>query len=141
MVIVEKFIHIRSHKFPILPSEQDECVNDGMYGKALALYLQEKLILRCYDSPFVNCEDWGWQVELKNAPTPFGVCVYSNPDQDIPTEYACIIGANRSRKWNWSKFKFVDVTPWADKLHDDLMSIFNEDNEIEVVGVALEFPF
>ena len=33
------FIHIRSDKFPALPGEDDEIVNDGMYGKALVLTL------------------------------------------------------------------------------------------------------
>ena len=35
------FIHIRSSKFPILPGEKEELVNDGMYGKALAEYLRK----------------------------------------------------------------------------------------------------
>jgi hypothetical protein len=48
---MEKFIHIRSAKFPILPGEKEELVNEGMYGKALAQYLQEKLRERGYDAP------------------------------------------------------------------------------------------
>jgi hypothetical protein len=38
------FIHIRSAKFPILPGEDGELVHPGMYGKAHAHYLQERLI-------------------------------------------------------------------------------------------------
>ena len=66
------FIHIKSSKFPILPGETDELVNEGMYGKALAEYLQDKLAARAYDVPFVCCEDWGWWVELKAAPFTLG---------------------------------------------------------------------
>jgi hypothetical protein len=51
---------IRSSKFPILPSEKEELVNEGMYGKALAVFLQAQRTDRGYDAPFVCCEDWGW---------------------------------------------------------------------------------
>jgi hypothetical protein len=33
---MEKFIQIRSAKFPVLPGEEEELVNMGMYGKAVA---------------------------------------------------------------------------------------------------------
>jgi len=57
---MDKFIHIRSTKFPILPGEKEELVNEGMYGKALAQYLQGKLKDRGYDAPFICCEDYGF---------------------------------------------------------------------------------
>ena len=72
---MDKLIHIRSAKFPILPGEREELVNEGMYGKALAQYLQGKLRERGYAAPFICCEDWGWWVELKAAPVAFGVCI------------------------------------------------------------------
>ncbi|MEO8271005.1 MAG: hypothetical protein ABI557_14880, partial [Aureliella sp.] len=72
-----KFIHIKSAKFPILPGEKEELVNEGMYGKALSKYLQVKLTDRDYDVPFVCSEDWGWWLELKTAPFAFGVCIQS----------------------------------------------------------------
>ena len=43
-----KSIQIRSTKFPILPGEADELVNENTYGKALAIYLQGKLAERGY---------------------------------------------------------------------------------------------
>ena len=39
---MSKFIHIRSAKFPVLPGEREELVNEGTYGKALAIYLARK---------------------------------------------------------------------------------------------------
>lgn len=53
---MDRFLHIRSQKVPILPSEEDELVNDGMYGKSLALYLQSRLQDRGYMAPFICCE-------------------------------------------------------------------------------------
>jgi hypothetical protein len=40
---MDRFILIRSTKFPVLPGEKEELVNEGTYGKALAGYLQKKL--------------------------------------------------------------------------------------------------
>lgn len=53
------FIHIRSAKFPVMPGEEDEIINERMYGKALSLYLQEHLIEKGYQSSLYCCEDWG----------------------------------------------------------------------------------
>jgi len=136
-----KFIHIRSAKFPILPGEKEELVNEGMYGKALARYLQEKLSERGYHVPFFCCEDWGWWVELKNAPFVFGVCIYCGPEEDRPLNLFCTDGATAAKKWSWRKFRFIDTTPWAAKLHDDLVSIFRADSDIEVISTSLDSPF
>ena len=125
---MSKFIHIRSNKFPILPGESEECVNDGTYGKALAEYLQAKLRGRGYDAPFICCEDWGWWVELKNAPFAFGVCIYCGPEVDGILDLFCTDGAPSQRKWIWRTLRFVDTAPWVEKLHEDLMSIFRADD-------------
>ena len=133
-----KFIHIRSAKFPVLPGEREELVNEGTYGKALAIYLQEKLAERGYDAPLVCCEDWGWWVELKGAPFVFGACVYSAAGNNEPVEFVCTDGASGARKWSWRQLKFIDTTPWVEKLHDDLMGIFDADSAIEIVGINEE---
>jgi hypothetical protein len=138
---MDKFIHIKSTRFPILPGEREELVNEGTYGKALAEYLQVKLRERGYDVPFVCCEDWGWWVELKSAPFAFGVCIYSGPEESGPVEYACTSGVAAARCWSWRKFRFVDTTPWSDKLHEDLMAVFRADDEVQIVGVSDEMPF
>ena len=138
---MNKFIHIRSPKFPILPGEKEELVNEGMYGKAVAEYLQAKLKERGYDVPFYCCEDWGWWVELKNAPFAFGVCIYCGPERDGPLDFFCTDGAPGPKKWSWQKFQFVDTTSWVEKLHNDMVAIFGADPEIEVIGTELEEPF
>jgi hypothetical protein len=137
---MSKFIHIRSSKFPILPGEREELVNEGMFGKALAEYVRLNLIKLGYDAPFVCSEDWGWWVEIKGAPSAFGACIYSGPEESGPIEFACSDGAASVKKWSWRQFKFIDVTPWIEKLHDDLIAIFRADNEIEVVCVSDDLP-
>ena len=137
---MQKFIHIKSAKFPVLPGEKEELVNDGTYGKALAEYLQVRLDQRGYNAPFVCCEDWGWWVELKDAPFAFGVCIYSGQERNDPVDYVCTDGATGPRKWSWKKLHFIDTLPWVERLHEDLISIFKDDEDVEVVGVFEEFP-
>lgn len=139
---MKKFIHIRSAKlFPILPGEKEELVNEGMYGKALAQYLQTKLKERGYDAPFICCEDWGWWVELKTAPFAFGVCIYCGPERDGALDLYCTDGATAGKKWSWRKFGFVDPAPYVERLHDDLISIFEADRDVEVLSTSLDEPF
>ena len=137
---MDKFIHIRSTRFPILAGEEEELVNEGTYGKALAEYLQAKLQARGYVAPFICCEDWGWWVELKSAPFAFGVCIYSGAKEDGPVDFACTEGATGPRKWSWKRFRFIDTAPWVSRLHDDLLAIFEADEGVEVVGVSSDFP-
>jgi hypothetical protein len=138
---MDKFIHVRSAKFPILPGEKEELVNEGRYGKALAQYLQAKLKERGYNTPFVCCEDWGWWVELKDAPFTFGVCIYCGLKEDEPLDLFCTDGATARKKWSWSKFRFIDTSPWVAKLHDDLVSILRTDPDVEVISTSLDSPF
>lgn len=134
---MEKFIHIRSPKFPVLPGEEKELVNPEMYGKAVAQYLQEKLRDRGYEVPFFCNEDWGWFVKLKDAPFDFGVCIYCWPAKDRPLDFFCTDSAVGPKQWSWSRFRFVDTRPWVRKLHDDMVAIFRGDPEVEVVNTDL----
>jgi hypothetical protein len=134
------FIQIRASKFPVLPGEKEELVNDGTYGKALAQYLQAKLADLGYDAPFVCCEDWGWWVELRGAPFAFGVCIYSRAGQESPVDFVCTAGVSGPRKWSWKKLRFVDTATWVEKLEKDLMAIFQADADVEIVGTSEEFP-
>ena len=138
---MEKFIHIRSAKFPIQPGEKEELVNEGMHGKAIARYLQDKLRGQGYDAPFFCCEDWGWWLQLKGTPFTFGVCIHYWPESDRPYDLFCTDGVTSRKKWSWSKFRTIDTTPWVAKLHEDLVAIFRADPEIELVSTNLDSPF
>lgn len=137
---MSKFVHIRSAKFPILPGEAEELVNEGTYGKAVAEYLQTKLRERGYDAPFICCEDWGWWVELKGAPFAFGVCIYSAPRERDVVDFVCADSTLGPRKWSWKKFRFVETAPYVGRLLENLESIFETDDAVELVGIFDEFP-
>ena len=135
------FIHIRSNKFPALAGEDEELVNDGMYGKALSQYLQAELTSKGYDIPIVFPEDWGWWVEIDGLPFALGVCVYSNPEQDNPTEFVCTDSLLSARKWSWKAFGYIETRPAAEKLLEDLKAIFLSDPDVEIVQITEDMPF
>jgi hypothetical protein len=108
------FIHIKSAKFPVLPEEDDELVNEGTYGKALAQYLESRLKDRGYDVPFICCEDWGWWVEIRGQPFALGLCVYGGRSLAEAQELCFFISMERGRRWSWTRFRFIDMTSRID---------------------------
>ncbi|MEN1682082.1 MAG: hypothetical protein AAGJ46_21085 [Planctomycetota bacterium] len=137
---MRRFFLVRSAKFPVLDDESEELVNEGTYGKALALYLQSALRDRGYDTPFVCCEDWGWWVELKLPQKAIGVCCYRlSPEAGI-SDFVCSPSPESPRMWSWRRFRFVDLSDQIAALRQDLTSILESDPDVEFVGEYDEFP-
>lgn len=134
------FIHLRSPKFPPLPGEEEELVNEGMFGKALALYLQEHLQRAGYSVPHICAEDWGWWVGAQDGTGRLDVCVYGMPDEQKLPELAVCVGTRKGRRWSWSQLRFVDDTARIEKLHADLRKLLGADPEIEMLGETGDFP-
>lgn len=134
------FIHIRSAKFPILPGEEQEIVNEGTYGKALALYLQTAIRELGYPSPLLCCEDWGWWVGVAGQPFTLGLCVYGFAVDGQLSEFCVCAGPEAPRAWSWKRFRFLDRTAVAARVHEDTLAILTRDPEIEVLGCPEDFP-
>jgi hypothetical protein len=62
-------------KSPNLEGEIDELVNEGIYGKALCLYLQAKLPLSGIEVPFFCNEDCGWRLQTEGNGFRMGLCI------------------------------------------------------------------
>lgn len=136
------FIHLRSPKLRVLPGEDGELVNEGTYGKSLAVYLQTRLAERGHQTPAVVCEDWGWWLTISGLPFTCGLCIYGRRINDSDDLDLCVtLSAARGKKWNWSKFRFIDTTAEVDKLQATLRSILAEDPDITVIGEIAEMPF
>jgi hypothetical protein len=135
------FIRVRSTQFEILPGEAEELVNEGMYGKAMALYLTARLREWGYDAPFHCCEDWGWWVELAGYPFAFGVCIYGVECDGGQLDLYVTAGVVEPRQWSWRQFRFVATAPAVARLHADLVAIFGMDPEVQVLGTDLDAPF
>ncbi len=134
------FIHIKSAKFPTLPGEDEELVNEGTYGKALAHYLQAELAKRSYDVPFVCCEDWGWWVEIKGQPFVLGICVYCSFELAETEELCVTVSMEPGRRWSWRRFGFIDTSARVGQLNTDLREIFEVDSEVEILGFPETYP-
>jgi hypothetical protein len=134
------FIHIRSSKFPVLLGEDEELVNEGMYGKALAQYLQSQLRGLSYDIPSFCCEDWGWWLEVAGQPFSLGVCIYGTEGSLQKGEHCVMVSEKPRRRWSWSRFGFIDTAPRVNQLFADLRKVFESDGEVQVLGCPEEYP-
>lgn len=138
---MKTFIHIETTKFPIMENEKEELVNDGFYGKALSIYLKEKLTQKGYDVPSFFCEDWGWWINIKTNIINLGICIYNlSPPELEPTEYVCCTSIKGERKWIWGKFKFIETKAINEKIVNEIVQIFKSDKEIKVVEITEDFP-
>ncbi len=133
---------IRTKKFPILDGESEELVNEGMFGKALCLYLKEKLPEKGIKVPFFCAEDWGWWLEVEEGDFKMGLCIYSDPEsQEHPQRYAILPSLDSDKKWSWSKFRFIDISSKVLRIVANLEELFQEDQEIDSVTRHDDFPF
>ncbi|MEX2242474.1 MAG: hypothetical protein WD716_01370 [Fimbriimonadaceae bacterium] len=123
-----------------MPGEDEEIVNPGMYGKALAIYLQERLPELGYSVPSYCAEDWGWWVEIADHPYKLGLCIYCGKDSTGSLAHAVSIGKTSARAWNWRKFKSIDCTADLNKLFTCLIIVFTDDPAVEYLGAAEECP-
>jgi len=159
-----QFIEIDAPHLCVLENESDELNNDGIYGKALAEYLQTQLDGFGYAVPWVVCEDWGWYVPAEIDRFRMGICVYGFPRADdeaairiyekhggppeeptlepagVPLSLCVQVGTEPCKYWDWRRFRRVDRSELVVNLNRDLLAIFQKDPMITVVRCCDEFP-
>jgi hypothetical protein len=124
----------------VLPGEDDELINPGTYGKALAEYLRQCLRERSINAPFTCCEDWGWWVEVKDLPFVAGVCVYATDEMPETKEFCVSVSPAPERRWSWSRFRVVDTSRDVGRILSAVTSILEADPEVEILGFPKEYP-
>ena len=60
-------VTFRSNFFAPIPGEEEE-TNPGIYGKALAQWIQEQINRRGVETEGIVAEDWGWLVMVHRKP-------------------------------------------------------------------------
>jgi hypothetical protein len=141
-MIASSCIKIKTDKFPILEGEEEEIVNDNMYGKALCLYLERELPKLEIKVPFFCNEDWGWWLEVEDGDYSMALCIYSDPDADgNPESYAIMPSVREPKKWSWSKFRKIDVSAKVLKLMNKVADLFSKDKEITEISRHDDFPY
>jgi len=159
-----QFIEITAPHLCVMENESDELNNDGIYGKALAEYLQMHLGELNYAVPWIACEDWGWYVPAEIDRFRMGICVYGFPRSEdekaieiyqkyggppkdpnsepagVPLSLCVRVGTQHRKYWNWRRFRRIDRSQQVANLNRDLLAIFQRDSTITVVGCCDEFP-
>jgi hypothetical protein len=135
-------IEIHTMKFPILDGEEDEVVNEGMYGKALCQYLEREMPRVGLEVPLFLAEDWGWWIEVKENDFVLGLQIYSDSEAgENPEKYAIMSSISKSSKWQWKKFRKIDLTNQITEIMNKIYQVLSEDPEILVVKRHDDFPF
>src|ERR1044072_6840066 len=62
---MKTMLEFRSDAFPAEPGEEEE-VNPGRYGRALARFIAEGLRGKGFETAEPVAEDWGWQIDVAN---------------------------------------------------------------------------
>ena len=141
-MIPRSCIAIETKKFPVLEGEDEEIVNEKMYGKALCKYLEHNLPEIGIKVPFFCAEDWGWWLEVEDSDFKMALCIYSDPDtKHNPERYAILPSIDSEKKWSWKKFRTFDLSMNVLKIIDDLEKLFREDTEIKTVTRHDDLPF
>ena len=141
-MIPRSCVAIETKKFPILEGEDDEIVNENMYGKALCQYLEQKLPMAGIKVLTYFPEDWGWWLEVEDNDFNMALCIYSDPDaKHDPERYTILPSIMKERKWSWSQFKHIDLSGNVLKIMDLLEKVLKEDTEIKAVTRHDYFPF
>lgn len=62
-------VEFRSSAFPAQPGEEEQ-INPGVWGKALADYLRAEMPKRGVETGAPYAEDWGWALPIKHDAFP-----------------------------------------------------------------------
>lgn len=125
------YVIINSGLFPVLKGEDEELINPGTYGKALAVFIREQLEAKGYNFSFIVCEDFGWWVEFKGLPFHLGIICRVLPDKN--DNFLCGLSIEEGKVWSWKRFWFVDTTNVIKSIKSDILTIFNNTDGTEIV--------
>jgi len=140
-MIKNPYIEIRTDKFQVLPGEDDEIVNEGMYGKALCSYIAAELSDLGFSCPPAIAEDWGWWQEVNDDGFSLGLQIYSQTeDAKNPHTYIVCSSDTSGTKWNWKKLKKIDFSDQINSILKNIETLFKEDPEILFVKRHIEMP-
>ena len=117
----------KTSAFPPIPGEEEELVNDWMYGKALSLHLKEQLEAHGYTIKMQCAEDWGWYTEIENP--RFRLSIGCGTHDWESREFVCFV--DPSKPTVRKLFKKVSTVETVEKLVYALQEILGGDDRIE----------
>ena len=139
----EEFIHIQTTRFLVEPGEDEEIVNERMYGAALSTYLETELNKRGYDGGAVG-EDFGYWLGFSHPDAPLATLEMAvhcpSLRNETPMEYVVVVMTHKTKRWVWSKLKSISFAPAIKKLQADLREILAKAPETKVLSISDDMP-
>lgn len=140
----EEYIRLRTEKFLVKPGEDEEIFNEGTYGDAFSTYLELELNKFGYSGGAV-LEDWGYWLgvshDTKDPKAVLQIGVYClNGKDENPMEYVAVVTGMKTKRWDWSKFKFVSFEHLLIQLQVDLKEIIRKARETEIISITDYMP-
>jgi hypothetical protein len=123
---VRTHVEFRSSAFPAQPGEEEE-INPGQWGKALAEYLRTEFSKRGLVGGQPYAEDWGWAVPIDNDAFP--VWVGCGNYEEFENGFLCFIEPSKPvvRKL----FSKIDTTAKVAQVADALHSALSAHNGVK----------
>jgi len=122
---MNKSVEFHSKAFPARPGEDEE-VNPGRYGKALAEYLSAELQARGVPVAAVSAEDWGWRIDIQNADFPLWIgCGNLDGEAD---GFLCFVEPSKP-KVGW--FNRKDTTAATEHLASEVYAILSANSQVK----------
>lgn len=140
MDLWQQFLLVRASKFAPIDGEDREVVNPGMYGRAVAEYVRERLPAHGLEVSRYDAEDRGWRAEICGGSRIVGLCIYRGLDDTGSNAHAVCLERRTARAWSWSRFRLIDDAEELNTVMKHLIEIFNSDPEVEFLGAHVAFP-
>jgi hypothetical protein len=122
---MKTFVYFKSDSFPSYKDEEEQ-INEGIWGKRLAEYLMNRLLQHHIAvEPFI-IEDWGYYIPLSIDNVKLAVCC-ANQD-GTANQFVCFTDPKGPIKRQW--FRKIDISSQLDKLINVLNQILQSDESI-----------
>jgi hypothetical protein len=142
---MNKQVIFKSAAFPKYPNEDDELINSNCWGKRLAEWVRDASPKQGIQTGDLDCEDWGWRVEVKNEAFPLAVCcgVMDEFDEETGELASAKEGSDRLVQFTifvaaeptfiQRIFKRVKTEPAVAKIGDSLRALVESNPQITEV--------
>ena len=118
-------IFFKSDSFPER-EEEEYTINPGLFGEALAEYLQENLKKAGFPVEDIGSEDFGMYVPITNK--DFRIYIYCVNEYETTNEFRIDFDPNNHTLTKW--FKKIDTRPVMEPLIQAVTEILRNDSSV-----------
>jgi hypothetical protein len=108
-------VEFRSDAFPAEAGEEEK-INPGRWGTALARYLRQELLLQGHVMHEPYTEDWGYAIQIENP--AFNLWIGCGNYDEYPDGFLCFIVPDKP--FVWKRFRRIATTKRVGTIADAL---------------------